>query len=293
MEKTLDTPLKSIVKRYLILTKPGIIVGNLVTATGGFTLASKRQFNFSLFLWMVLGLLLVIASSCIFNNYIDRKLDAKMTRTKYRALALKAISNKKALALAVLLGLWGFYFLFTFVNALTGYVALFGVIAYVIFYSFSKYHTSYGTLIGSMAGAVPPIVGYSAVSDRLDLAALLLFLIVTCWQMPHFYAIAIYRIRDYARGSIPVLPLIKGMHRTKMHMTAFVALFMIVSSLLTVFKFTNIWFAIAMIGLSIMWLWIAYSGFKATNDHKWARKMFVFSLMIIMAQNALIACSVI
>lgn len=198
-----------------MLTKPGIILGNIITTLGGFALASRGQIDFVLLLYTLLGLGLIIASAGVFNSYIDRFADAKMERTKNRPLVRGEISNQKALLFGTFLGLVGVFVLALKTNPLTVFVALSGFSIYLILYAFMKYHSFYGTLVGSLAGAVPPVVGYCAVSNTFDAGAVLIFLMLVLWQMPHFYAIAIYRQEDYAAASIPVLPIVKGMEATK------------------------------------------------------------------------------
>ncbi len=292
MQKVLKRPYSLNIKNYLTLTKPGIIFGNLITAAAGFALASQKQINVSAFLIMLIGLTFVIASACICNNYIDRELDGKMARTKKRPLVQGVISNKSALTLATFLLIAGLFVISNFVNYLAAISSIFGFVGYVFLYSFSKYQTSLGTLIGSFSGAVPPVVGYCAASAQLDLAALLIFLVIAMWQMPHFYAIAIYRLKDYAKGAIPVLPIHKGMHRTKVHMAAYVVAFILASYSLSFFQFTNQVFGISMTVLGLIWLILSFKGFKASNDTVWARKMFIFSLVIIMAQSVMISVCV-
>lgn len=292
MEKTAKLPLSITLKNYLIVTKPGIIFGNLVTASAGFALASRKDLPFSLFFYMLFGLSFVIGSACICNNYIDKDLDSKMARTQNRPLVLKTIPDKNAIIFAFLLLLMGLFLLFTFANLLTAICALFGFVVYVFLYSFSKYQTSLGTLIGSFAGAAPPVVGYCSVKGKFDLAALLIFLVVVMWQMPHFYAIAIYRLKDYALGSIPVLPIHKGMLRTKIHMCLYVILYLLASYSLSFFGFAHQNFGIVMTILALFWLVLSIKGFKAIDDILWARKMFLFSLVIVMAQSILLALCV-
>ena len=269
------------VKAHVILTKPGIILGNIITTAGGFALASRGHLDYGLFLFTLIGLSFVIASSCVFNNYIDRHVDAKMARTKNRALAQGAISSKNALIFGTLLGLIGAVVLFFYTNILTLSIALAGFFIYVFPYSFGKYRTSQGTLIGSIAGAAPPLVGYCAVTNSFDLGALLLFLIVVLWQMPHFYAIAIYRFNDYNRAGVPVLPVKKGMHTTKVHMVFYTIAFIVAALLLTVFDYTGyVYFTVAAL-LGLAWLWLCMKGFKASSDARWARQVFLFSLVVI------------
>jgi protoheme IX farnesyltransferase len=269
------------VKAHIILTKPGIILGNVITMAGGFALASRGHLDGWLFLVTLIGLSFVIASSCVFNNYIDRQMDAKMARTKNRPLATGVISNKNALIFGAILGIIGALILGVYTNFLTLLIALAGFVIYVFPYSLGKYRTSYATLIGSIAGAAPPLVGYTAVTGSLDLAALILFLIVVFWQMPHFYAIAIYRYHDYARASIPVLPVKKGMYTTKAHMVLYTIAFVITALLLTIFGYTGYVYLTATALVGFVWLWLCIQGFKARIDAQWARKVFLFSLIVI------------
>ncbi len=279
MENTLRKPLT--LKHYLLLTKPGIILGNILTTAGGYALAARGQFDLGLFLSMVLGLGLIIASACVFNNYIDRNHDAKMNRTKYRALARGIIPHRKALFFGTGLGLLGTLTLALGTNPLTTCVALTGFFFYVIVYSLSKYQTTYGTLIGSIAGAIPPVVGYTAAAHTIDLGAFILFAIIAMWQMPHFFAIAIYRLSDYSKASIPVFPRVKGMHKTKVHMTVYLLAFIMATALLTLCGYTTLTFMMIMALVSISWLIFALKGFSAKNDARWARKMFIFSLVVV------------
>lgn len=269
-------------KTYYMLTKPGIIMGNAVTTAAGFALASRGHFDFWLFLVTLLGLSFVIASAGVFNNYIDRASDAKMARTKNRPLPQGLISGQQALIFGAVLGIIGAEILFTFTNILTVLVALTGFLVYLVLYAFLKYRSFYGTIIGSIAGAVPPVVGYCAVSNRLDSGAFLLFMILVLWQMPHFFAIAIYRLDDYRLASIPVLPVQKGMRITKIHMVFYIIAFTLTALLLTVMGFTGeIYFIVALI-LGVAWLGLCLKGFSVENEVHWARKMFSFSLVVIM-----------
>lgn len=265
----------------MLLTKPGIILGNILTVLGGFFLGARGQISWLLLLATVIGLGLIIASSCVFNNYIDRNADAKMGRTKNRALATQSIPHKSAIVFAIILGLIG-VFVLAFTNMLALTIAIIGFLFYVILYSFSKYYTRYGTLIGSIAGAVPPVVGYTAASNQFDLGAFLLFVILVLWQMPHFYAIAIYRQKEYAKADIPVLPLVKGTRRTKIHMLFYCIAFLAISPMLSVAGYTGGGYQVIAVVLGIGWLWFAIQGFNTQHeDAKWARKMFVYSLFVI------------
>jgi len=269
-------------KTYYMLTKPGIIMGNVVTTAGGFALASKGHFDFALFLMTLLGLSLVIASAGVFNNYLDRAADAKMERTKNRPLAKGLISNQKAILFSLVLGICGFACLSIYTNPLTVFLAFLGMFVYLVLYAFYKYRSFYGTIVGSIAGGIPPIVGYCAVSNQFDLGAFILFMIMVLWQMPHFFAIAIYRFDDYLAAKIPVLPVQRGMYTTKIHMVLYILAFIATALTLSFTGYTgNLYIAVALL-LGLGWLILCLKGFKISNDTIWARKMFIYSLVVIM-----------
>ena len=279
------------IKAYCLLTKPGIIIGNAITTSAGFLLASRGYVNFWLFLTILIGLSLIIASACVFNNYIDREADEKMGRTKNRALVKGLIAPRRAVTFAIFLGLLGTLFLALFSNLLTLSIALCGFFVYVILYSFSKYYSIHATLIGSVAGAVPPVVGYCAVSNHLDAGAWILFAMIALWQMPHFFAIAIFRLEDYAAASIPILPIEKGLYITKIHMLIYILAFIGASCMLMAFNYVGNAFLIVAALLGIAWLCLCIKGFKCDNDKLWARKMFFFSLIVIMGISIIIPFS--
>lgn len=270
-------------KNYYTLTKPGIIYGNLLTSAAGFFLASRGQINFWLLFETLAGVALVIASACVFNNYIDRNIDSKMSRTKVRALVTGSIAVKNAVILASILGVAGFLVLAFYTNITTFSLGVIAFFVYVVLYGFSKRYSIHGTLVGSIAGALPPAAGYTAVTNKFDVGALLLFLILVFWQMPHFYAIAIYRFNDYKAAGIPSLPLKKGVQITKINMLIFVIAFIIAGLMLTVFGYTGYSFAIVTALLGFTWLWLCIKGFWVSNNSHWARKMFSLSLVVLMS----------
>lgn len=271
------------VRVYLALMKPGIIFGNLFTASGGFFLASQMSIKFSVFFFLLFGLGLVVGSGCVLNNFIDRNADKKMTRTKDRPLAKGEVSPINALIFALFTGIIGICALVAYVNVLSAMIALVGFVIYVTFYSFLKYKTVHATLIGSIAGAVPPLIGYTAVMNRLDLLGILLFSMIAIWQMPHFYAIAIYRIQEYKKAKVPVLPLARGLHITKVHMLLYILLFMGVCFSLTLLGYTGKLFFLGAFFLGAIWIKLSIEGFYCERDGIWARKMFVYSLVTVMA----------
>jgi len=155
-------------KTYYYLTKPGIIRGNAVTAAAGFLLAAGLHPDLGLFLATLVGLSLIVASACVLNNCLDRRIDAAMARTQRRALVRGLVSTRAAIIYATILGLTGAALLAAFTNLLTLGLALFGLFAYVVLYGIAKRRTVHGTVVGSISGAVPPVVGYTAVTGSLD-----------------------------------------------------------------------------------------------------------------------------
>ncbi len=253
----------------------------MLTAAAGFFLAAKGNVHLSLLLATLAGIALVIASACVCNNYIDRGIDAKMARTKKRAMVRGIISGRNAVMYAAALGIIGFMLLAVFVNLLTLILGLLAFVVYVALYGILKRRSTYGTLVGSIAGALPPVAGYTAVTNHLDIAALLLFIILVTWQMPHFYAIALYRRTDYVAAGLPVLPVISGPRTVKIHIFLYIIGFTLACALLTVFNYTGYaYLAVAMM-LSFGWLWFSARGFIATDDTVWARGTFLFSLLVI------------
>lgn len=270
------------IKQYLLVTKPGIIFGNLVSVIGGFFLASKGSLDLPLFLATITGVSLVIASGCAFNNYIDQDIDRIMERTKNRVLVQGLISPKVTLIYATVLGLVGVALLDIVANRLAALLAIMGFVVYVGLYSlWLKRKSVYGTLIGSLSGAAPPVIGYCAVSNQFDMAALILLLIFSLWQMPHSYAIAIFRFKDYQSASIPVLPVKYGISVTKNHIFRYILAFAVATLMLTLSGYAGYSYFIVATLISVSWLAMAQAGFKTTNDQVWAKKLFMFSIIAI------------
>lgn len=282
-------PSRATLQAYYRLTKPGIIYGNVLTATAGFLLGSDGRIDFVGLLATLGGIALVIASACVANNYIDRDIDAKMARTKKRALVSGKITGPQALVYASILGIVGFTILATQTNPLTVGIGVIGFIDYVVFYTWSKRHTLLATLIGSISGATPITAGYTAATGSSDIGALLLFIVLVLWQMPHFYAIALSRQSDYAAAHIPVLPIVKGKHYAKIQILLYIVAFAIAIAALTIYSVTGYTFLVVMLVLTSIWLWRGWQGFAAQDDVRWARKMFLFSLVIILALSILLS----
>lgn len=278
------------IKQYLQVTKPGIIFGNLISVVGGFLLASKGVIDYPLFLATLFGVSLVVASGCVFNNYIDRDIDRIMERTKNRVLVKGLIDPKVSLIYASILGIAGMLLLYVGANPLAMWLAVIGFVIYVGVYSlYMKRKSVYGTLIGSLSGAAPPVIGYCAVTGQFDMGASILLLIFSLWQMPHSYAIAIFRFKDYQAANIPVLPVIKGISVTKNHITLYILAFMVATLMLTLSGYAGYKYLVVAAAVSVWWLGMALRGYKATNDSVWARKLFVFSIIAITSLSVMMS----
>ncbi|MEO9279720.1 heme o synthase [Acinetobacter sp. WA-87] len=269
-------------RKYLFLTKPGILFGNFITTLGGFFLAAQGSIDILLLLLTLIGTTLVVASGCVVNNVIDQDIDIKMQRTQNRALVKKTISPTVAFVYAFVLGLIGFSILWFGVNGYAFLFAVIGFVVYVGFYSLWTKRTSiHQTVIGSISGASPPVIGYTAVTHQFDVAALLLFLAYGLWQMPHSWAIAIYRFDDYKNAGIPILPVARSIYRTKIECVIYILLFAAVLNGLYCFGYTNIFFLITFNALTAYWFYLSIIGFKAENDQLWAKRFFLYSVILI------------
>lgn len=253
-----------------------------MTATAGYLFGTTNKFDTQHFIGTVLGIAFVIGSACVANNYFDRNIDKKMSRTKNRPLVTKRITHFQALIFSLLLGLVGFSLLLIASNVLTMILGMVGYVDYVCVYTYFKKHTRFGTILGSVSGAVPVTAGYTAVSNSLNERALLLFIILVLWQMPHFYAIAIGRLKDYTSAQIPVLPSVRGVRKTKYVMIIYIALFTITSISLTLLDLANIFYGLIMLSVSCAWLWRGFKGLTSSNDIMWAKNIFRFSLLVIL-----------
>src|SRR5579872_5387571 len=169
-------------KSYYHLAKPGIIYGNLLSVVAGFFLASKNHPNFGLLIALILGVSFIIGSGCVFNNCIDRDIDKKMMRTQKRSIPTGEIRVRNAIIYASILGFLGFFLLLRYTNVLTAVLGFIGYFFYIVVYGYAKRHTVYSTIIGSISGAMPIVAGYTAVTNRIDTGAILLFLILAFWQ---------------------------------------------------------------------------------------------------------------
>ncbi|MEK4423913.1 heme o synthase [Solibacillus sp. FSL K6-1523] len=266
--------------------KTGIIKSNLIPMIAALMLALYTyELNFveqiPTIIFATLGSAAVIAAAGAFNNIYDRDIDQVMPRTQSRPTVTGELSVKTVLIAAIALLVIGTVLLML-ASPLAGFLGLLGVFFYVVPYTmWTKRTTIWNTEVGSISGAMPPLIGWAAVAPNIwHPAAWALFLIMVIWQMPHFYAIAIRKKEDYAAANIPMLPVAKGEKRTYIQSNIYLVL-LILSSFL--FLPLSLGLTIASFILSAIWLWMSITASKQKEQKKWANKMFAYSLFHMMA----------
>lgn len=278
------------VLRFLSICKPGIVFGNLVNAAGGFFLAARGHIDIFLMVSTFVGISLVVASGCVFNNWIDRYIDREMVRTRNRILARGLMTNKTVVFYAAFLGIAGTVTLLATTNMLTVLIVLTGFAIYVGVYSlWLKRSSVHATLVGSLAGATPPLAGYCAVCGRFDLAALILLAVFSLWQIPHSYAIALYRLDDYAAAAIPVLPVKRGSHAVKRHIAFYILAFMAAAVMLTFTGITGNRYLATVVVLGGVWMAMTLAEGRLYDGRIWAKGLFLFSILMVVAVSVMMS----
>lgn len=270
--------MESRVKAYYTLTKPGIIKGNAVHVAAGAFFASIWMPNWLVIIGVISGTSLVIASACVINNFIDRDIDKKMARTRHRASVTGQVSVASAVIFAVVLLTLGMGLLVSLTNM---YVAAIGAVAYVLYtfvYTLSKPRTIHSTLIGAIPGALPIMAGYVAVVGEVTITAWLLFLLVAAWQMPHFYAISLFRKKEYEAATIPVLGVVKPFRTVRSYILAYQVVYVVVISALIYTQSVTPASGLLLLGAAALWLGVSIRSVK--NEISWARSVFGVSLII-------------
>ncbi|WP_019423798.1 heme o synthase [Paenibacillus sp. OSY-SE] len=270
-------------REFILLTKPGIIRSNLLATFAGFWVAAKWDIPWMTLLWVLAGTTLVMASSCVFNNYFDRDFDMKMERTRNRALPTGRLQPQVVLWYAIGLGIAGLLCLFLLINPLAGWLGLIGMFVYDVVYTLWLKRTStWSTSVGGISGAMPPVIGYVAVTGYVDIGAVLFFAVLFLWQPPHFWALGIRRVEEYRAAGYPLLPVVKGIKRTKWQMIPYVALLLPVSWLFYAYGYVSLIYGIAGTVINLIWLYLCIAGLRSNNDEVWAKRNFIFSINALM-----------
>ncbi len=217
--------MKAIFRDYLCLCKPKVVLLMILTSMVGICLAPSASFPFTAMILGNLGIALVAFSAATLNHVADQHIDKLMRRTERRPIAQGKISTKNSLFFAAILCFLGMGILFLYVNALTAILAFISLVGYAVFYTlFLKHWTPQNIVIGGIAGAAPPLLGWTAVTNSIQPEALILVLIIYVWTPPHFWALAIFRLEDYAKANIPMLPYTHDVSFTKLNILLYTIL---------------------------------------------------------------------
>ena len=217
---------------YYRLCKPRVVALIVFTAIVGMFLATPGMVPFDILIFASIGIGLSAASGAAFNHIIDQRIDAKMARTRSRPLPKGKLSTTGAVMFASALSILSIVVLLLAVNQLTAWLTLASMVGYAVIYTvFLKRATPQNIVIGGAAGAMPPVLGWTAVTNSVEGNALLLFLIIFVWTPPHFWALAIHRREDYAKADIPMLPVTHGDSFTRLQILLYTILLLVVSVL--------------------------------------------------------------
>ncbi len=269
-------------RHYLELTKPKVVALITFTAIVGTLLASRGWPPLDALILGNLGIALASACAATINHVLDRRIDEQMARTRSRPLATGQLNERQALIFAAVLGVSSMAILAFLVNRLTAVLTFASLIGYAVIYTvWLKRATSQNIVIGGAAGAAPPVLGWTAVTNSIDPHALLLFLIIFVWTPPHFWALAIARRDDYAKAGIPMLPVTHGVEFTRLHVLLYTVLLFIVTLLPFLTRMSGLIYLAAALILNTGFLYYALA-LKITAREELPMRVFKFSVTYLM-----------
>ena len=268
-------------RSYYLLCKPNVVYMMLICALVGMLLAEDSVSSISTIIVALLGIALCSGSAAAINQVIDRNADAAMTRTDQRPLPQGELSAFHASSFAFVIGVLGASILYLYINTLTMVLTLASLIGYAFIYTvYLKRATPQNIVIGGLAGAAPPLLGWASISNTIDPYALLLVLIIFVWTPPHFWALAIYRKEEYAKESIPMLPVTHGVAFTKLQIVLYTIILFIVSVLPYIVLMSGFVYLISAVVLSTTFMYYSIKLYFS-NDDAVAMKTFNFSIYYI------------
>ena len=269
--------------QYYELTKPRVVALIVFTAIIGMFLAVPGLPPLDKVLFGSLGIWLAAASAAAINHLIDRRIDALMARTAHRPMPSGTLNFTQVLVFAVVLGVLSMLLLALFVNPLTAWLTFGSLIGYAIVYTgWLKRATPQNIVIGGLAGAFPPALGWTAVTGHLHPHALLLVLIIFVWTPPHFWALAIYRREDYARAMIPMLPVTHGVEYTRQHVLFYTVLLLVVTVLPWLTGMSGLFYLGGAMVLGLAFLYYAIRLLNPPSE-RFAMEVFNYSIIYLMA----------
>jgi len=269
----------AVIGDYVRLTKPRVISLLLFTTAGAMFVAARGVPNGWLVFWTLIGGYLAAGGANAINQYVDRDIDERMSRTTERPVVAGRVTPGRALAFGIALGVASAVVLGTFANWLAAALALLGLALYVGVYTLWLKRTSiHNIVIGGSAGAVPPLVGWAAVTGNLSLSAWILFAIIFYWTPPHFWALALMLKRDYAAAGVPMLPVVRGESETKRQILLWTLVMIAVTILPVVAGTAGALYLVAALALGGVFLYLAWRLYRDPGI-VWARATFHYSLL--------------
>jgi protoheme IX farnesyltransferase len=267
---------------YYELTKPKVVLLLLLTALVGMCLASDSWISWQILAAGLIGIGFLSSAAAVVNHVVDRKIDGKMGRTSNRPVAKGKVTPQKALFFAAVLTIVGYMILELWVNRLTAVLTFAGLLGYAVVYTmYLKRATPQNIVIGGLAGAIPPLLGWTAVTGEIHPHALLLVLIVFICTPPHFWALAIHREKDYARAQVPMLPVTHGIEFTKTSILLYTVLLCVVCLLPYLVGMSGLIYLIGSTLLNAGFLYYAWK-LKYTSTEQTAMQTFKFSIIHLM-----------
>jgi len=268
---------------YLELTKPKVVLLMLITSLVGMFLATRAGVPWTVLVFGNLGIALCAGGAAAVNHVVDRRIDSAMARTHKRPLAEGRVSPAAALLFALLLSVAGMGLLLVFTNALAAWLTLASLIGYAVIYTgFLKRATPQNIVIGGLAGAAPPLLGWVAVTGQVTAEPLLLVLIIFAWTPPHFWALAIHRKAEYAKVNVPMLPVTHGEHYTKVHILLYTGVLLAVSFMPFAIHMSGPLYLAAAVLLGARFLYWTLVLYRDSRPHA-AIKTFKFSIWYLFA----------
>jgi protoheme IX farnesyltransferase len=273
----------AILHQYLELTKPRVVALIVFTAVIGMFLAVPGMVPLQPLVFGTVGIWLAAASAAAINHLIDQRIDRVMARTSHRPLATGALTSTQVLVFAVVLGALSMAILIALVNPLTAALTFASLIGYAVVYTaWLKRATPQNIVVGGIAGAAPPILGWAAVTGQVHPYALLLCLIIFVWTPPHFWALAIFRRDDYSRAQVPMLPVTHGVEYTRQHVLYYTILLLIVTVLPYLTGMSGLFYLGGALVLGAGFLYYAIVLLDPPNE-LFPMKVFNYSIVYLMA----------
>ncbi|ARC53402.1 protoheme IX farnesyltransferase [Candidatus Riesia pediculischaeffi] len=271
-------------KKYLEVIRPKVMIGNLISSATGLLIVDNNPFDTFRSFCVILSIFFMISSCFILNNFMDRRVDGMMNRTRDRILTkYDLVQCVYFLLSSFFLLFFGLVILSSVSNFLSICVAVFGISTYFL-YTVLKKKTHYSIFLGSLSGSTPPIISYCSVVNRIDLKSIIVYFILFFWQIPHFYSISLLFLRDYLKAKIPILPTKIGLFNTKVHILIYVLIFSIVCTVPFFFRYVGFNYLVAITTMNLSWMLMIINSMIGNTHNslkRWSKKSLVFSILSI------------